>query len=82
MAKSSDRSYEHAKAIALAKIREGYKCEARCGSNLDIQGHHILDYSLDGDATPENILVVCKSCHDMVHTGEIVIDTFDYRPAP
>lgn len=78
---SSHRSYAHIKSIALAKIREGYKCELRCGSDLDIHGHHILDYSLGGEATPENILVVCKKCHDMVHSGEITVDTFDYRPA-
>ncbi|HDG7755000.1 HNH endonuclease [Klebsiella pneumoniae] len=78
---SSTRSYEHSRAIALAKIREGYNCELRCGTSLDINGHHILDYSLGGEATPENILVVCKKCHDLVHAGEIVVDTFDYRPS-
>ena len=78
---SSTRGYQHARAIALAKIREGYSCELRCGSDLDIHGHHILDYSLGGEAKPENILVVCRKCHDLVHTGEIVVDSFDYRPA-
>lgn len=78
---SSTRGHAHTRAIALAKIREGYKCELRCGSDLDIHGHHILDYSLGGEATPENILVVCKKCHDLVHAGEIVVDSFDYRPA-
>ena len=72
------RSSEHRKAIALAKIREGYDCEI-CGSDLDVHGHHIKDYSFGGEATPENILVVCKKCHDKVHSGEITIDTYDYR---
>lgn len=74
----SKRSYQHTKAIALAKIRDGYKCEI-CDSDLDIHGHHIIDHSFDGEATPENILVVCKKCHDKIHAGEIVIDTYDYR---
>lgn len=78
---SSSRGYEHSRAIALAKIREDYNCELRCGATLDIHGHHILDYSLGGEATPENILVVCKKCHELVHSGEIVVDTFDYRPS-
>lgn len=78
---SRTRGYVHSRAIALAKIREGYKCELRCNSDFDIHGHHILDYSLGGEATPDNILVVCKKCHDLVHAGEIVVDTFDYRPA-
>ncbi|WP_390900069.1 HNH endonuclease [Serratia proteamaculans] len=77
---SSTRTYAHSRAIALAKIREGYKCELRCGSDLDIHGHHILDYSLGGEPTPDNILVVCRKCHELVHAGDIVVDTFDYRP--
>ena len=72
------RPSEHRKAIVLAKIREGYVCEL-CQSDLDIHGHHILDYSFNGEATPENILVVCKVCHDKVHAGEITVDTYDYR---
>lgn len=72
------RSTEHAKAIALAKITQGYTCEI-CESELNIQGHHILDYSLGGKATVENILVVCKKCHDDVHNGKIKIHTYDYR---
>ncbi|WP_102567404.1 HNH endonuclease [Vibrio splendidus] len=78
---SSTRNHAHARAIALAKIREGYRCELRCESDIDIHGHHILDYSLGGEATPENILVVCKTCHDLVHAGEIIVHSFDYRPA-
>lgn len=76
--KMAARPSEHRKAIALAKIREGYGCEL-CPSKLEIHGHHILDYSFGGEATPENILVVCKVCHDKVHAGEITVDTYDYR---
>lgn len=72
------RSNEHRRAIALAKIREGYICEL-CPSELEIHGHHIMDYSFGGEATPENILVICKVCHDEVHSGKIIIDTYDYR---
>jgi 5-methylcytosine-specific restriction endonuclease McrA len=72
------RPYDHRKAIALAKIREGYKCELRCGSELNIHGHHILDYSFGGEATPENILVVCEKCHEKIHHGEIYISSYDY----
>lgn len=78
MTSKSKRSSEHRRAIALAKIREGYKCEI-CGSDFDIHGHHIIDHSFGGEPTPENILVACKKCHDKIHAGEIVIDTYDYR---
>ncbi|GAB2955611.1 HNH endonuclease signature motif containing protein [Aquaspirillum soli] len=72
------RPSEHRKAITLAKIRESYRCEL-CSSELNIHGHHISDYSFGGEATPENILVVCKVCHDKVHAGEITVYTYDYR---
>lgn len=72
------RPSSHKRAIVLAKIRENYACEL-CGSDIDIHGHHILDYSFGGSATHENILVVCKICHDKVHSGEITIYTYDYR---
>ncbi len=74
----SNRPYDHRKAIALAKIRENYKCELRCGSTVDIHGHHILDYSLGGEATPENILVVCEDCHNKLQSGEIYVESIDY----
>jgi 5-methylcytosine-specific restriction endonuclease McrA len=78
MTQTSNRSSEHKKAIILAKIRQDYRCEI-CPSDLEIHGHHIIDHSFGGEPTPENILVVCKVCHDAIHAGKIQISTFDYR---
>lgn len=76
---NENNSYEHTKAKDLAKINENYVCEL-CGSNKDVEGHHIDDVAFDGEAEEENILVVCKLCHDKIHNGEINIKTYDYRP--
>lgn len=76
MAKRRDSS--HKRAIDLAKTREDFECEI-CGNDTNLHGHHIIDVGFGGDAEPENILVVCKSCHDKIHNGEIIINTFDYR---
>lgn len=32
-----------------------------------LEGHHILEYGKDGDATPINTLVLCTECHALVH---------------
>ncbi len=33
-----------------------------------LTGHHILEYTKhDGDATADNALIVCTSCHEIVH---------------
>lgn len=72
------RSYDHTKAINLAKMRENYKCEI-CGNDKNIQGHHMEDYGFDGEADPDKIFVVCKECHDKIHNGIIKIKAFDFR---
>ena len=73
----ASRTNEHKKVITLAKIRENYECEI-CRINVNIHGHHIVDHGFGGKPTPENILVVCKACHDKIHLGEISIATYDY----
>lgn len=38
------------------------ECE-RCGNKKGLERHHIKPYSYRGDESPENIIVLCKSCH-------------------
>ena len=71
------RPYEHTKAIKLAKAKEKNKCQI-CGSEDNVQGHHIRDYGFHGAATVDNIIVVCIGCHKKLHSGESRIDIFDY----
>lgn len=72
------RDSKHRRAIDLAKTREDFICEL-CPNNTNLHGHHIVDLGFGGEGEPENILVVCKPCHDKIHNGEIPINTFDYR---
>lgn len=72
------RDSSHKRAIDLAKTREDFECEL-CSNDTNLHGHHIIDVGFGGKGEPENILVVCKPCHDKIHNGEIVINTFDYR---
>ncbi|EIX9398847.1 TPA: HNH endonuclease signature motif containing protein [Pseudomonas aeruginosa] len=72
------RDSAHRRAISIAKTREEHKCEL-CSKDMNLHGHHIIDLGFGGNGEPENILVVCKSCHDKIHNGEIVINNYDYR---
>jgi 5-methylcytosine-specific restriction endonuclease McrA len=71
----------HKRAIAIAKTREDHTCEL-CSKDTNLHGHHIVDRGFGGSGEPENILVVCKGCHDKIHNGEIVINNYDYRNRP
>ncbi|WP_082045924.1 HNH endonuclease signature motif containing protein [Pseudomonas sp. MEJ086] len=53
-------------------------CEV-CAKDTNLHGHHIVDLAFGGVGEPENILVVCKACHDKIHNSEILINNFDYR---
>ncbi|EEF8158878.1 TPA: HNH endonuclease [Citrobacter amalonaticus] len=77
----SKRDSSHKKAISLAKTRENNICEL-CQNDTNIHGHHIIDVGFGGEGEPENILVVCKPCHDKIHNGEIKINTYDFRHQP
>ncbi len=79
-----DRTYQDRKSIERRKKEEEYICEiCRAFDGVErkgeyfydsVQGHHIIDVKFDGPATPENIIVVCKVCHDKIHRGEIGLD--------
>lgn len=75
---TAKRNSEHRRAIAIAKTREEHMCEV-CAKDTNLHGHHIVDLAFGGVGEPENILVVCKACHDKIHNSEILINNFDYR---
>lgn len=45
--------------------RYNYKC-AKCGSNRLVQAHH-KDYSHRGRERPEDVISLCRSCHEAEH---------------
>lgn len=74
----SNRDGKHRRAIAIAKSRENFTCEL-CPNDMNLHGHHVIDLGFGGEAEQQNIIVVCKPCHDKIHNGEINIHTFDFR---
>jgi hypothetical protein len=40
----------------------------RCGGDFDVQEHHIQPRSKGGSNKPENLVPLCRVCHDEIHS--------------
>ena len=46
--------------------RDGYRCQ-RCGHTTDLVCHHIVPVGRGGNNHPNNLLTLCKRCHNYIH---------------
>ena len=69
-------NYGFANTKAFVLDRDSYKCQSCKGKSKDkkLEVHHIIFRSNDGSDEPENLITLCKTCHDAVHDGKIVIN--------
>jgi hypothetical protein len=69
-------NYGYANSKAFALHRDGYKCQNRGCKTKDkkIETHHIIFRCNDGSDEPENLITLCKNCHDGVHNETIVLN--------
>jgi hypothetical protein len=42
-----------------------------CGSRLEVTLHHLIPRQMGGATEEENLLSVCRPCHDAIHSGQI-----------
>lgn len=66
--------YRYQNAKLYTKKRDGYKCS--CCSSRSIQDltiHHIIERIDGGTDRPDNLMTVCRTCHDKIHVGVIKI---------
>ena len=68
-----DYGYEDTKAFVLS--REGYKCQHCKGQSKDrrLHVHPIVWRSRGGSDESENLVVLCKTCHDKVHHQGLLV---------
>ena len=57
--------------IAEAKARFKYQCVScnRTANETILEGHH-LTYERFGNELPEDIVILCRSCHRKVHSNK------------
>lgn len=67
------KDYYNVKAYVFA--RDNYTCQHCKGKSKDhrLHCHHIVHKSKHGTNTPENLIILCKTCHDALHRGEFVL---------
>jgi 5-methylcytosine-specific restriction endonuclease McrA len=65
--------YGFANVKAAVRARDGYVCQACKGKRKDshLHVHHIVFRSLGGSDSPDNLITLCETCHQMVHDGKI-----------
>ncbi len=68
-------NYGYANTRQFVLARDGYKCQNKCCKAKDkrLEVHHLVYRENDGGDEPENLLTLCKSCHDGVHDGSVVL---------
>ncbi|WP_440956341.1 RNA-guided endonuclease IscB [Methanosarcina sp. Mfa9] len=64
------KGFYNVKAYVLH--RDGYTCQHCRGKSKDfrLHCHHIVFRSKKGTDTPENLIVLCDTCHTALHSGE------------
>ena len=67
----NQKGFYNIKAYVLH--RDKYQCQKCKARNTKLHIHHIVFKSNNGSNTPNNLIVLCKSCHDKLHKGEFKI---------
>jgi len=67
--KGPQYGYENVKNYVRA--RDNYTCQVCKKKSTNLHVHHILQRSQHGTDTPDNLITLCKPCHDKVHKGQV-----------
>lgn len=73
--RGANYGFSNSKAFALD--RDTYKCQRCKGKSKDkrLEVHHIVYRSNGGSDDHENLITLCKTCHDEVHANNIEVGT-------
>ena len=68
-------NFEYANTKAFVLARDNYTCQNCKGKSKDKRKHvhHIIFRENLGSDKHENLLTLCKTCHDLVHDGKLII---------
>ncbi len=63
-ARPADRTYISAHKRKLIFIRDKGRC-VKCGSNKNLEIHHIIPHAKGGSSRLENLQLLCRDCNRM-----------------
>ncbi|GCE12578.1 hypothetical protein KTT_24370 [Tengunoibacter tsumagoiensis] len=68
-------NYGFANTKAYVLTRDGYQCQHCQGESKDqhLEVHHIVFRSQNGSDEERNLLTLCKTCHDGLHAGTVIL---------
>src|SRR5260370_35957886 len=68
-------NYGFANTKAYVLTRDGYPCQHCQGKSRDrrLEVHHLVFRSQGGSDEEANLLTLCKTCHDRLHAGTIIL---------
>jgi hypothetical protein len=68
-------NYGFANTKAYVLTRDGYTCQHCQGKSRDrrLEVHHVVFRSQGGSDAKANLLTLCKTCHDRLHAGPIIL---------
>jgi hypothetical protein len=69
--KGNQKGFYNVKAYVLH--RDGYQCQECKTRKGKLHVHHIIFKSNGGTNSPENLIVLCHTCHAKLHNGEFEI---------
>lgn len=68
-------NYGYANTKAYVLTRDNYTCQ-QCGGKakeVRLEVHHLVFRSQNGSDEESNLLTLCKTCHDGLHTGTVLL---------
>jgi 5-methylcytosine-specific restriction endonuclease McrA len=75
---SKSRSNDHKKAQNEVKKLEGFRCFicGYVGEEKDgfMEGHHLIPVQAGGGSGRQNMITLCRTCHQDYHSGKLKID--------
>lgn len=64
--------YGHENVKAFIRARDRYRCQACKGKSKcpRLECHHIIPRKKGGSDTPDNLILLCETCHEDLHAGK------------
>jgi hypothetical protein len=77
-------NYGFANTKAYVLNRDGYGCQHCKGKSKDkrLEVHHIVFRSENGSDEEDNLMTLCKTCHDALHRGEVTFKKKGKKKGP